>query len=715
MEKAGNITSLRKVDGLWVLPEEKQTWKLVSLRMEIGGKADAKVWHQRLGHIGDSKLKQMIKDGIIPREADGYTAKSCEICQLTHPKRRHIPGTAERSEMTTVQVDYMPIGHEEKGWKGEVGAYIYSSRCSKLIKTYPVTDATAGSAAITLNKYFKDIAPMLGEKIDCVQTDTGTQFKSKEWNTTCVENKVLHRTCPTDCQAMNGQVERAIGILTAKMKSLLMNYAMNKKFWPLALEAATYLLNRTPHETLGGLTPLGKSTGQRPDLSRTRIFGCTAYVQIPKALRRGKLSDVAWTGAMVGYSTQSPEWIILDPKSGRLRTAYSVTFDESKPGLVTKDHKEAEHTVNEFEISELKPTDKNTNMRSTGSKSDKHGNENVQRITQLNTNNVCNSQRIDPSKFLKNWIHGEYDTVSDETAKIGDTNENENGINSNTETENIEKIDDNSNILTENDEVNSTWPGACMALTSNNINLPSSWKQAINIAEWECAMEKEIEELKIKNAWELVPRQNNAKILPGVWNFRIKKDQNGNVIKYKARWCVDGSKEGFTHPPENVFSPVAELSTVRTFITIAAKEEQVILQADFPNAYVNAEIKEDIYVCQPKGLEEKDKDKYICKLRKALYGCPVSGKRWNETLTKAILLLGYKQSFIDHCLFYREKDDIKDLMLIYVDVLVTSNKGEYRADYLLDELSEVFEIKKLRRAQHILGLGIVVAVDPHNS
>ncbi len=247
-----------------------------------------------------------------------------------------------------------------------------------------------------------------------------------------------------------------------------------------------------------------------------------------------------------------------------------------------------------------------------------------------------------------------------------------------------------------------------MALTSSNVNLPGLWRQAINILpEWEDAMLKEIKELEGKNAWEFVPKPKCEKILPGVWNFRIKKDKNGNVIKYKARWCVDGSREGFDRPLENVFSPVAELPTVRSFMAIAAKGRQVILQADFPNAYVNAEIGEEIYVCQPKGLEIKNNENYVCKLKKALYGCLISGKRWNETLTGAILSMGYKQSVIDHCLFYRENGDIKDLLLIYVDdVLVTSSAGENRANSMLDELSRVFQIKKLGKAKYILGLGI---------
>ncbi len=142
-------------------------------------------------------------------------------------------------------------------------------------------------------------------------------------------------------------------------------------------------------------------------------------------------------------------------------------------------------------------------------------------------------------------------------------------------------------------------------------------------------------------------------------------------------------------------------------LALAAGYKQVVLQADFPNAHVNADIEEDVYVCQPKGFEEKDGNEYVCKLQKALYGCPISDKKWNEALTEAITSLGYKKSDIDHCLFYRSVGDFRDLMVIYVDdVLVTSDGGEERAGRQLDELGEMFTIKKLGRACHILGIGI---------
>ncbi len=369
-EKANTRIKLEHVDGLWAIPEVTSSGTVATLltnekadpttrhkgsghisnhkakklveKHEKSGLAHLRtqrkwpttleIWHCRLGHPGERKLQRMVKDGIIPSEAAAYPKSICETCELTRPRKQPVPNVAKRSSKTVVQVDYMPLGRHKKGWKGEAGAYVFSSRSSKLLRAYPVTTASAEEAALTLQKYCTSILPLLGEQVDCIQTDAGTQFNSQEWKRTCSKQGLIHRTCPVDHQAMNGQVERTIGILAEKTRALLMDRQTSIEYWPLALQTATYLLNRTPHDSLGGMSPLERSTKEKPDLRRTRVFGCKAYVQIPKSERKGKLSNTAWTGTMVGYSTQSPEWIILDPKSRRLRYAYSVTFDEGTPG-----------------------------------------------------------------------------------------------------------------------------------------------------------------------------------------------------------------------------------------------------------------------------------------------------------------------------------------------------------------------------------------------
>ncbi len=712
IEKNGTKINLEKVDGLWALPEGKRQNAVATLRMELGGKVDAKTWHERLGHVSNNKLRQMISRGLVTDDVGKYDATGCETCKLTCPKRRPVPKIAERSGNSGIQVDYMPMGHGEIGWRGEVGAYIYSCRTSKIVKAYPVKDASTDSAISTLKLYSKHVAPFLRGKIDFVQTDAGTQFNTDKWKETCIAHKMMHITCPIDHQAMNGQVERTIGILAAKTRALLMQKGVEKKYWPLALDTAVYLFNRTSHESLNGMSPLQVCTGRKPDLWRLRVFGCKAFVQIPKPQRKGKLGDTAWAGAMAGYSTQSPEWIILDMRTGKLRNAYSVTFDEGKSGFTSvpsDEGKPEDSTVESAENQTCPPVDSSNGEDSPSSKSESEflpsnriSNNNHDTLRQSSTRI---RRRFDPNHVPSGTL---------EMQRLNEQVENDSTTSESSVDDNVMEISQdegenksNDDPPAEGDLIENQVPGACMALAANEVRVPASWRQALGVPEWQAAMEREVHELESKQAWELVPRPENAKVLPGVWNYRVKKDENGNTVKYKARWCVDGSREGFTRPPENVFSPVAELSTVIMLLAIASKEKQPVMQADFPNAYVNADIEEEIFVCQPKGLEQRGKHGYVCKLRKALYGYPISGRRWNQTLTKALASLGFRQTAIDHCLFYRENSGVKDLLVIYVDdVIVTSTGGEDGANKALEELSGFFELKKLGKARHILGLGI---------
>ncbi len=85
----------------------------------------------------------MIDEGLVPRSAEMFDAANCQTCRLTNPRRRPVPCHAERSRQVTVQVDFMPIGQEYRGLNGEVGAYVYSSRYSKVVESYPVRSASA--------------------------------------------------------------------------------------------------------------------------------------------------------------------------------------------------------------------------------------------------------------------------------------------------------------------------------------------------------------------------------------------------------------------------------------------------------------------------------------------------------------------------------------------------------------------------------------------
>ncbi len=161
------------------------------------------------GYPGNNNLaKMMIEEGTVPKEVEDYDATRCRTCQLIHPWRRPVPKTAECSDSTVVQVDYMPMGQHEKGWRDEIGAYIFSSRASKVPKDYSVTIASAEDAPYSLEKYFMYVLPLLRE-VECVQTDAGGQFNSQR-RKNHVNRGLTHRAFSADHQAMNSQVERIV-------------------------------------------------------------------------------------------------------------------------------------------------------------------------------------------------------------------------------------------------------------------------------------------------------------------------------------------------------------------------------------------------------------------------------------------------------------------------------------------------------------------------
>ncbi len=251
---------LEKIGGLWALPTHRRGEKVSALRMGRGGKAVGEIWHRCLGHLGKKQAEELAKQNAVPNEILEYNPGNCEVCNRTHAVKRPVPKRAECSGEVTVQVDYMPVGREEKGWKGEVGAYVYSLRQSKIVKTYAVRGTDAHEAVQTLRDYLTTVIPYVAEKLTCVQTDAGSQFMSKTWGDECTKHKLSSRACPVDHQQMNGQVERVIGILAKKVRALLRDHHVPVQYWPLALETASYLYNRTPHSKLRGVSPFEQAT-----------------------------------------------------------------------------------------------------------------------------------------------------------------------------------------------------------------------------------------------------------------------------------------------------------------------------------------------------------------------------------------------------------------------------------------------------------------------
>ena len=126
---------------------------------------------------------------------------------------------------------------------------------------------------------------------------------------------------------------------------------------------------------------------------------------------------------------------------------------------------------------------------------------------------------------------------------------------------------------------------------------------------------------------------------------------------------------------DETFSPVVRFESVRALIALAAKRRLRLHQLDVKTAFLNGELKEEIYMNQPDGFAAKSKENLVCKLKKSIYGLKQSSRCWNEALSEHLKKLGLKQSSHDPCIYVSNSGG-EIIIAVYVDDIIIAGKTE---------------------------------------
>ncbi|WJZ99716.1 hypothetical protein VitviT2T_018136 [Vitis vinifera] len=98
------------------------------------------------------------------------------------------------------------------------------------------------------------------------------------------------------------------------------------------------------------------------------------------------------------------------------------------------------------------------------------------------------------------------------------------------------------------------------------------------------AMQEELNQFERSELWELVPRPSNQSVIGTRWAFRNKMDENGIIVRNKARLVAQGFNQEERIDYEETFALVARSEAIRILLAFACFKNFVLYQMDVKSA-----------------------------------------------------------------------------------------------------------------------------------
>ena len=96
-------------------------------------------------------------------------------------------------------------------------------------------------------------------------------------------------------------------------------------------------------------------------------------------------------------------------------------------------------------------------------------------------------------------------------------------------------------------------------------------------------------------------------------------DEEGNVIRNKARLVAQGYSQMEGVDYDETFALVARMESIRILLVLACHLKFKLYQMDVKTALLNRLLKKDVYVAQRKGFIDPHFPNHVLYLKKALY------------------------------------------------------------------------------------------------
>ncbi|UYV70600.1 hypothetical protein LAZ67_7003638, partial [Cordylochernes scorpioides] len=441
----------------------------------------------------------------------------------------------------------------------------------------------------------------------------GKEYCNSDFDWLLIKNGIRRQLSVPRTPQQNGVSERMNQTLLSTARCSLTESGIPITFWGDAIHTACYLRNKTPSKAIDNKIPEELWSGRESKIGYLKVFGIKSWCSIDDCHRKSKFSPKAKECVLIGYPEGTKGYKVWDFRNDKIYVTRNVRFSEDIFPC-----KKPNDPTKSFELDQFSITLEEEDFYEEQLI---HQREDLQ--TKMNDRNLC--------------------AVRKELGKKGEETKN--------------KCDIMKNPQPSTEEQSTIEEALCGPEATNGSE----------------AIQRELQGLEEKGAWEIVPRPVNKRIIDSRWVFKRKFDSYGNLREY----CAGLVARGF-HQIPNVdfgkkYSPIIKHKSIRFLLALAVEREWNIFQMDVKSAYLNAPLHETVYMELPESsLNHENSSNEVCLLKKSIYGLKQSGHEWNEKLDQISTSIGLERSRMDPCVYFS-----KDIILgVYVDLLVTTSSVE---------------------------------------
>ncbi|KAK1605477.1 hypothetical protein QYE76_029150 [Lolium multiflorum] len=523
--------------------------------------------------------------------------------------------------------------------------------------------------------------------IMAIRSDNGSEFKNYTLNDFLSDEGIRHQYSAAYTPQQNGVAERKNRTLMDMARSMMAEYKSRYNFWAEAISTACHSSNRLYLRKGLNKTPYEILTGNKPNISYFKVFGCKCFYKI-KGVRLSKFAPKALEGIFVGYGAESHTYRIFDVSSGIIIESCSVKFEEndgsqvgqvdvcagdeipqdaivrmgvgffrpieghgvaSREGLcsTTVEPSSSQHQQTPSSEANDAPTQEQEQNPLSHEQDQGQDQPRIHDGSDEYPFDICASPNI-----VQDQAHEDEQPQAIEEAQIegqdGDPNDQVDQVIPPRPTkEEIEarRLARRERQLERLEHTHDKVLGDVRAKVSTRRQLanfsnhhayisvvePKKVFEALEDSDWVEAMHEELNNFKRNKVWTLVEKPKECRNVIGTkWIFKNKQDEFGNIVRNKARLVAQGFSQVEGIDFGETYAPVARLESIRILLAYASHHNFKLQQMDVKSAFLNGPLHEEVYVKQPPGFEDLNFPNHVYKLDKALYGLKQAPRAWFE-------------------------------------------------------------------------------------